>query len=133
MRTRIALRSRRSSGASRTSGTDRTALMSQAVDAVVDGLLALLHPRNLVLHFGVVVAHVHSGEDITVDHEVVAQFGSTASGHAHDRNTFDSLTIEKRSSRVVDLRVVGIVHNLVLRHIDYSVPRSVVRSSVARR
>ena len=103
MRTRIALRSRRASGASRTSGTGRTALMSQVVDAVDGGLLSLLQPRDLVLHFSVVVAHVHSGEDIAVDHEVLAKFGTTASGLAHDRDTFDSLSIEKRSSRVVDL------------------------------
>ena len=103
MRTRIALRTRRASGASRTSGTGSTALMSQVVDAVVDGLLALLHPRNLVLHFSVVVAHVHSGEDIAVDREVVAKFGSTASGLTHDRDTFDSLSIKERSSRIVNL------------------------------
>lgn len=103
MRTRIALRSRRTSGASRTSGTGRTALMSQVVDAVVDGLLTLLNPRDLVLHFSVVVSHVHSGEDIAVDREVVAKLGSTASGLTHDRNTFDSLSIKKRTSRVVNL------------------------------
>ena len=98
--------------------------MRQVVDAVDDGLLTLLQPRNLVLHYSVVVAHVHSGEDLTVDREVVAKFGSTASGLAHDRDTFDSLTIEKRSSRVVNLAVVGVVDNLVVRHTDYSVPRS---------
>ena len=114
------LRSRR---ASRTGRAGSTALMSQVVDAVVGGLLPLLQPRDLVLHFGVVVAHVHSGEDIAVDREVVTEFGSTASGLAHDRDTFDSLSIKERSRRVVNLRVVGVVHNLVLRHIDYSVPR----------
>lgn len=77
--------------------------MSQVVDAVVDGLLPLLQPRNLVLHFCVVVAHVLSGEDIAVDREVVAQLGTTASGLAHDRDTFDSLSIKERSRRVVDL------------------------------
>ena len=123
MRTRIALRSRRASGASRTNGTGRTALMSQVVDAVVGGLLALLNPRDLVLHFCVVVAHVHSGEDITADHKVVTQFGSTASGLTHDRDTFDSLSIKERSSLVIDLRVIGVVDNLIVRHIDYSVPR----------
>ena len=133
MRTRIALRTRRTSGASRTSGTGSTALMCQVVDAVVDGLLPLLQPRNLVLHYSVVVAHVHSGEDIAVDREVVAKFGSTASGLAHDRDTFDSLPIEKCSSRVVDLRVVRVVHNLVTRHIDYSVPRSAMPPDDERR
>ena len=97
--------------------------MSQVVDAVVGGLLPLLQPRNIVLHFGIVVAHVHSGEDIADNHEVVAQFGSTASGLTHDRDTIDSLSIKERSRRVVDLQVVGVVHNLVLRHTDYSVPR----------
>lgn len=124
MRTRIALRSRRASGASRTRRASSTTLMSQVVDAVVGGLLPLLQPRNLALHFGVVVAHVHSGEDIAVDREVVAKFGTAASGLTHDRDTFDSLSIKERSSCVVNLRVIGVVHNLVLRHIDYSVPRS---------
>ena len=133
MRSRIALRSRRASGASRTSGTGSTALMSQVVDAVVDGLLPLLQPRDLILHFGVVVAHVHSGEDIAVDREVVAKFGTTASGLAHDRDTFDSLSIKERSRRVVDLRVVGVVHNLVLRHTDYSVPRFAMPPDYGRR
>ena len=97
--------------------------MSQVVDAVVDGLLALLQPRDLVLHFCVVVAHVHSGEDIAVDREVVAEFGSTASGLTHDRNTFDSLPIEDSAGGVVDLGGVVRVNDLVLRHTDYSVPR----------
>ena len=126
MRSRIALRSRRASGASGasgTSGTDSTTLMGQVVDAVVDGLLALLQPRNLALHFRVVVTHVHSGEDVAVDREVVAKLGSTASGLTHDRDTFDSLSIKERSRRVVDLRVVGVVDDLVVRHTDYSVPR----------
>jgi len=77
--------------------------MRQVVDTVVDGLLALLQPRNIVLHFCVVVSHVHSGEDIAVDREVVTQFGSTASGLTHDRDTFDRLPIEDSASGVVDL------------------------------
>ena len=123
MRTRIALRSRRASGASRTSGTGSTALMGQVVDAVVDDLLSLLQPRDLVLHYSVVVAHILSRQNITLDHQVATEFGSTASGLTHDRDTFVSLSIQERSRRVVNLRVVGVVHNLVLRHIDYSVPR----------
>ena len=100
--------------------------MSQVVDAVVGGLLPLLQPRDLALHFCVVVAHILSGENIAVDHKVATEFGSTASGLTHDRDTFDRLSIKEHSTRVVNLKVVGVVNNLVVRHTDYSVPRSLV-------
>ena len=107
--------------------------MSQVVDAVVGGLLPLLQPRDLVLHFSVVVTHVHSRQDIAVDHEVVTKLGSTASGLAHDRDTFDSLSIKERSRRVVNLRVVGVVDNLIVSHTDYFVPRFAMPPDDGRR